>query len=66
MPDPQKGPESRGDPVRFTSTNSDIVEVREEDTKPGAMSESTRKRLREKYGRKPLPPDGPAGEAKGP
>ena len=44
------------DPVQFTST-SEVVEIREEDTKPGKPNEGYRKWLADKWGRKPVPPN---------
>lgn len=59
MPDPNKP--NQGE-VRFTSDNCDVLEIKEEDTQPGKLSESYRRLLEKKYGRKapPDPPDGPA------
>jgi hypothetical protein len=45
--------------VQFFSDAVDIV-VREEDTKPATISESYRKLLEKKYGRKDAPPNGAA------
>jgi len=50
--------ENNKETVRYLSTG-DILEIREEDTKPGrGLSERSRKALEEKYGRKP-PASGP-------
>jgi hypothetical protein len=66
MSEPEKspGPSENGARSRFTS-DCDLLEIREEDTKPGRMSASYRKWLEEKYGRKSAPPSGPAEEPKG-
>ena len=58
MNDPKK-PDAAQDPV-FDSTNCDVIEIREEDTRPGKMSVRYRKLLEEKYGKKTPPPNGPA------
>ena len=39
--------------------SSDIIFLREEDGKPGQMTDAMRKRLREKYSRPKTPPDVP-------
>jgi hypothetical protein len=50
-------PSERGETrVRFTSHGCDNLEIREEDTRPGKVSESYRKWLEAKYGRKGSPP----------
>lgn len=50
--------------VRFTS-DADLLEIREEDTRPGKMSDSFRRWLEEKYGRKAAMPSDSAGEKTG-
>jgi hypothetical protein len=57
MTEPEKSPKPVENGARswFTS-DCDLLEIREEDTKPGRMSASTRKWLEEKYGRKGSPP----------
>jgi hypothetical protein len=57
MHEPEKKPESRAEP-QFTSTG-DILEIREEDTKPAKPNPAYRKWLEEKYGRKAPPENGP-------
>ncbi|MCI0642830.1 MAG: hypothetical protein L0Y72_01815 [Gemmataceae bacterium] len=45
----------------FTSEGCDVLEIREEDTKPGpGLSEKDKQRLREKYGGKMPPPSDPS------
>ena len=59
MVEPKNSAEPIENRVRFTSTNSDFLLIREEDTKPGVPSEKNRKRLEEKYGRKDTQPNKP-------
>jgi hypothetical protein len=56
MTDPQKLPEATENRVRFTSSRCDILEIKEEDTQPGEVSDSYRKWLEVKYGRRIPPP----------
>jgi hypothetical protein len=51
--------------VRFFGVD-EIIEIREEDTQPSTGSESHRQRLREKYGAKEPPANGPASRPPAP
>ena len=65
MADSKESPKPKESRAIFTSEGYDIIEIREEDTKPGKMSEQTRKRLEEKYGRKAPPPKEPPDKGAG-
>jgi hypothetical protein len=43
----------------FTSEGCGLLQIEEEDTQPGTVSDSYRKHLRDKYGPKPTPPNTP-------
>ena len=62
MTDPKKGPDGKGQ-IRFMG-DGDIVEILEENTQPGKVSESYRRYLERKYGRKNPPTDGPSAPPK--
>jgi hypothetical protein len=64
MAEPKNNPQPSENRVSFTS-DCDILEIREEDTKPGKMSERLRKLLEEKYGHKNRP-NGPTEGTNGP
>ena len=59
MADPKKTSDADESRVQFTS-DCDILEITEENSKPGKASERYRKLLEQKYGRKTPPPKGPA------
>ena len=61
MPDPKKQSDSSDD-LGYFSSDCDLLEIREEDTQPGKVSDRYRKVLEEKYGRKAQPPNAPEEE----
>lgn len=64
MPDPIKNSNGNGNGADFTSAaDCDLLEVKEEDTLPGKVSDSYRKWLEQKYGRPSVPPKGPEKES---
>jgi hypothetical protein len=56
MADPNKNAGSAESRVDFVS-DCDLLEIKEEDTKPGKVSDRYRQLLEKKYGRKPPPTD---------
>jgi hypothetical protein len=64
MADPKKTPDPDERRVQFTS-DGDILEITEDNTKPGKVSERYRRMLEQKYGRKTPPPNGPAEGRRG-
>jgi hypothetical protein len=61
MPDKPAHPDNVYDDGNFTSECCDLLEIREEDTKPGPkLTEQERQKLAQKYGRKIPPPNPPA------
>jgi len=65
MPDLNNGQNDSSSLVQFTS-DADFLLVNEEDTRPGnKISETYRRRLREKYGRNVSPPPKSSDEVKG-
>ena len=64
MADPKRPSDSDESCIRFSS-DCDILEITEENTEPGKVSERYRKALEQKYGRKAPPangtPEGPHG-----
>lgn len=67
MADPKKPADHSYTPSHFNSECCDILEIREEDTKPGGkLNEAARQRLREKYGKKNPSTNGPTENGSAP
>ena len=60
MPEIREQPAA--DDTGFFTSDCDVVEIREEDTKPGKVSDRYRRMLEEKYGRKEPPRNGSGQE----